>query len=456
MPPVRRLLRPIWAMVLGAALPLVGCSQPAGSPTVAPPPPAVSASALTSVRFHAVLVAGDGSEPVFDNAVAAMAAKLQQAGVPPPRLHRFSADERRHGSAVAAAPPAALGARLAQLPVEPGDGCFLFLTSHGARGQGLVLGRQLLSPAALDGMLAPRCAAVPTVVIVSGCYSGDFAAPPLARPNRIVLTAARRDRASFGCRAGRLLTIFDQCLLGALDGAQDWAVIAARARGCVGTREAAEHASPASEPQAAFGEAVAAWPGPWRTQDVAVRDSDLESADWSRLDALATSAGGRDTLARYKSAVPTRALAATADLRWFFWRSAGAAASPTAAARAALQGCEWLYGGACALYAVDDRITRLDATGVPPIQPPLLPRSGRFDAAAVPFVGDADRPGLAAYRAATSPKALAIAVGNGRVGQAAASDLAQARQAALQQCRAAGGLDCVIYAQNDDVVLGYR
>jgi hypothetical protein len=97
---------------------------------------------------------------------------------------------------------------------------------------------------------------VPTVVIVSGCYTGAFAAGAMAEPNRIILTAARRDRPSFGCQVERTYTVFDQCLIGALPQSANWQAVFSRTSRCVSRQEHARGELP-SEPQAYFGSAVA-------------------------------------------------------------------------------------------------------------------------------------------------------------------------------------------------------
>src|SRR5437763_1059994 len=104
--------------------------------------------------------------------------------------------------------------RIASLPARPGDRCLIFVTSHGEHGEGLVLAyaEEFLTPAALANVLWGGCANAPTVVIASGCYSGSFAAGPMPTPNRIILTAARADRPSFGCHDARPSTAFDACL----------------------------------------------------------------------------------------------------------------------------------------------------------------------------------------------------------------------------------------------------
>ena len=81
----------------------------------------------------------------------------------------------------------------------------------------------------------------------------------MAAPNRIVLTAARADRPSFGCAAERTYTVYDSCLLGALPHATTWRGIFIETKGCVELRERQLDAEP-SHPQASFGAAVKTLP----------------------------------------------------------------------------------------------------------------------------------------------------------------------------------------------------
>jgi hypothetical protein len=207
------------------------------------------------LRWKAVTVAGDPSLPVFDNAtrdvVQSLAATGTLAGVTRLSAAARSADES----------PATLGRVIGAIegmsPAE-GEGCFVFLTSHGAARRGLLLARddEALTPTALDRALARGCGTAPTVAIVSGCFTGSFTRPPMARPNRIVLSAARADRPSFGCGAGFTYTIFDECLLAALDGRSTWEAAYRTVRDCVERKER-EQGFAASEPQAYFGPALA-------------------------------------------------------------------------------------------------------------------------------------------------------------------------------------------------------
>jgi hypothetical protein len=145
----------------------------------------------------------------------------------------------------------------------PGEGCFVFATSHGAYGAGLVLvpSQDFLTPAALDHALDVGCGNAPTVAIISACFSGSFAKPPMTRANRVILTAAREDRTSFGCGAGFQYTVYDRCLLQALDHSAAWQAAYTMIKACVATREKAFRIM-ASEPQAWFGDGVAGLPVP--------------------------------------------------------------------------------------------------------------------------------------------------------------------------------------------------
>jgi hypothetical protein len=93
-------------------------------------------------------------------------------------------------------------------------------------------------------------------VIVSACYSGSFAGGKMAAPNRVIVTAARRDRPSFGCQAHRTYNFFDECLLDTLPKSATWRAAFDGTRRCVRHMEQALGERP-SEPQAYFGASVA-------------------------------------------------------------------------------------------------------------------------------------------------------------------------------------------------------
>jgi hypothetical protein len=131
------------------------------------------------------------------------------------------------------------------------------LTSHGEYNEGLWLARsqRALRPQELSQALSGGCASVPTVVVVSACYSGGFATGAMVKPNRIILTASRRDRPSFGCQVERTYSFFDECFLQALPEAANWKTVFRATRGCVSREEKALGETP-SDPQAYFGPAA--------------------------------------------------------------------------------------------------------------------------------------------------------------------------------------------------------
>ena len=137
------------------------------------------------------------------------------------------------------------------------SGCLLYFTSHGSP-DGMVLGDEgLLSPPRLDSLIDGWCGERPTVVVVSACFSGVFV-PALAAPNRIVMTAARPDRSSFGCSEDATYPYFDGCVLESLPVAADFIHLASLSRACVSRREREERLTPPSEPQLRIGAEVEA------------------------------------------------------------------------------------------------------------------------------------------------------------------------------------------------------
>jgi hypothetical protein len=226
-------------------------SAPPATPGVVPP------QLLGQQPMVSVLVAGDASLPVWDNAVRDFAALLPRGASAPPQLFTASNDLLARGGFDQSKVGRVLSA-IAGLRPAAGEGCLVYATAHGAPREGLAFtpSRSYLTPAALDQALSQGCGRAPTVVIISGCYSGDFARAPMARPNRIVLTAARNDRPSFGCGAGRTYTVYDQCLLGAMRQSAEWRGVADRVAACVTREETAMGETP-SGPQRFFGAEVA-------------------------------------------------------------------------------------------------------------------------------------------------------------------------------------------------------
>jgi hypothetical protein len=182
---------------------------------------------------------------------------LEQRGEAAADIHRLSAGRTAGDPSVEAATVDRVLRRIASLQPPAGERCLVFITSHGGHDEGVWLAadREFLRPDELARALSYGCARVPTVVIVSACYSGVFAAPPMQAPNRIILTASRGDRPSFGCQANRTYTVFDECLLGTLAQAATWRGAYEVNSACVRQHEKRLGVRP-SWPQASFGAAV--------------------------------------------------------------------------------------------------------------------------------------------------------------------------------------------------------
>ncbi len=222
----------------------------------------VGAKAQEQVTWKAVLVAGDDSVPVFENAVTTLSGQLRQRGVKDIRV--LSASPRASRSEIRATAHN-LDEALKSLNIGANDGCLLYFTSHGAE-TGLLMSQdkdneQTLSPEMMGRVVNEYCAGRPAVVVVSACHSGTFLRDGVVADDRIVLTAARKERVSFGCEFRLRYNYFDGCLLAEIDRSATWSELFGRTRACIERLEAGLNEKP-SEPQAAFGEKVKNLPLP--------------------------------------------------------------------------------------------------------------------------------------------------------------------------------------------------
>jgi len=228
--------------ILGLALGLAAILLPA------------TADSARLQSWRVVLVAGDDSAPVFDNAVDALGGLL--AGRPGIDLRRLTSDRGLRSESRKIATAKSIDGALAGGEAQ---GCLVFMTSHGTE-DGLYLredfdNQKTLSPGKLDRILDRQCGQRPTVVVVSACHAGVFIGKASKGHNRIWLTAARDDRVSFGCGAEFELTYFDECLLGAWPKSKTWKQLFDRTVTCVRLKES-ELSETSSMPQAFFGAGV--------------------------------------------------------------------------------------------------------------------------------------------------------------------------------------------------------
>lgn len=221
---------------------------------------AAAAQPAPFAGWAAVVVAGDwrahsgGPSEAFDNARRDVGRALLSAGFRPQNLREFSVHPARYHPRPAQAEVQAIYDGLADLATHAPDGCLVYFSSHGAPS-GVVVGDRLLAPEVLDAMLNDACGARPTIVVVSACFSGVFV-PALAAPNRMVLTAARPDRSSFGCGEADRYPYFDDCFLQSFGQAGDFVALGRKVQACVARREVETHMSPPSEPQLWIGPAL--------------------------------------------------------------------------------------------------------------------------------------------------------------------------------------------------------
>lgn len=212
--------------------------------------------------WAALLVAGDDSVPVFDNGVERMRGLLTETNV---TAMRTLTSNYAKGRPEDIATAATIDQSLAALPQQADTGCFVFMTSHGGHN-GMLLtndldSERILTPGALGRLLDAHCGARPTVAIISACYSGIFLDDTVEAPNRIILTAARSDRPSFGCGEGNDYTYYDACMLESWQKVHSFRQLYERTARCVRNKEAALKVRP-SEPQAYFGPAIGDVPLP--------------------------------------------------------------------------------------------------------------------------------------------------------------------------------------------------
>lgn len=228
-----------------------------------------AAAAGPFADWAAIVVAGDhedsdgNSTEGFDNARRDVSNTLVKIGFSPANLAEFSTRlrEYRHEKLLLSEPNRITNTLL-KLAHKTHAGCLLYFSSHG-EPDGLVVGDYVVPPHALAQVVDHACATRPTVVILSACFSGVML-PALQGPNRMILTAARRDRTSFGCGQADRYPYFDQCVLEMFPASSDFPGLGRAVQACVAAREKKEGVTPASHPQLWIGSAARTSLPRWR------------------------------------------------------------------------------------------------------------------------------------------------------------------------------------------------
>ena len=236
--------RRIAGLILGLLLPLLAVSASAQSPVYSNP----------FKNWAAVVVAGDwhahSGEPseAFDNARRDVGTTLVDLGFSRPAIRQFSVRPQLYPAARPGKTELhGIHAGLRGLATTSTSGCLFYITSHGAP-EGVVLDENILPPPLLAAVIDDACPNRASIVVISACFSGVFVAP-LQRNDRMILTAARPDRTSFGCGEDDKYPYFDDCFLSSAKTAHDFAALGRAVQACVARKERETGSTPASEPQ---------------------------------------------------------------------------------------------------------------------------------------------------------------------------------------------------------------
>jgi hypothetical protein len=212
------------------------------------------------IDLYLLTVAGDGSQEVFRREVEfVQKAFAERFGTEGRALALINSRNTLSSAPMATMTSirAALQAMAARMDREE-DILFMFLTSHGSPDHQLTLdqvGMDLRAlPAAELGRLLRESGIRWKVVVVSACYSGGFV-DALQDGHTLVITAARRDRTSFGCADENDFTYFGRAFFKeALPEAQSFQQAFKKAATLVSEWEAKDHAGTAK--------AAGNWAGP--------------------------------------------------------------------------------------------------------------------------------------------------------------------------------------------------
>ena len=208
-------------------------------------------------HWAVVLVAGDyrahsgAPSKVFDNGRRDLANAFAKIGFSKANMVQFSVDydEGTQHTGINE-----IATALQSVAARAKEGCLIYFTSHGVP-EGIIVGDAVLAPNHMRDIVNNACGTRPAVIVMSACYSGSFVAP-LQADSRIIMTAARPDRTSFGCGEMDQYTFFDDCYLRALPMASDFPGLGGLVQQCVAEREVQMKATPPSEPQVNVGPGV--------------------------------------------------------------------------------------------------------------------------------------------------------------------------------------------------------
>jgi len=211
--------------------------------------------------WKSVFISGDDSIPNFDNGRIAISELFHTLGAYQEFQTHLTSDRNLVTPQVKLATLNNIARAFVGLRVnQKVDGCLLFMTSHGIKNFGFYLsagyeGKEgAITPDQLSQILDATCGEAPTVLLISSCFSGQFI-EKLARDNRVIMTAAIKDRPSFGCSTDTVYTYWDECMLDNIPYNNTWEELYSDVKQCITRKESALGFQP-SLPQAFFGKKV--------------------------------------------------------------------------------------------------------------------------------------------------------------------------------------------------------
>ena len=149
------------------------------------------------------------------------------------------------------------------------DILLVYLTSHGSKDHKFIvqlgdLPLTQITPGELDSALIDS-GIKHQIIIVSACYSGGFI-EPLRNEHRLIITAARKDRTSFGCGADSEITWFGKAFWAeAMNEHNDFEQAFMQAKSVIAAWETRADYT-ASEPQISMGKEMQSHLKSWQKQ----------------------------------------------------------------------------------------------------------------------------------------------------------------------------------------------
>lgn len=218
--------------------------------------------------WAAVVVAGDfagahgtGPTEAFDNARRDISKMLvDRMGFQPGNIKQFSVRPEKYDPKPGRSTLFNIQDNLQALAGKAKGGCLFYFTSHGHQWGAFLNAEDeskaaIVFPSIMAELVDSACPNRPTIVVISTCFSG-VNVPAMQKEDRLVMTAARRDRSSFGCGENNVYPYFDECFLTSAKTAPNFDALPAAVVACVRKMEQETGMAPPSEPQVWIGSGI--------------------------------------------------------------------------------------------------------------------------------------------------------------------------------------------------------